>query len=68
MSLAEIFEVPVKSFFDGETKQPAFRNASPFDLLADALTMQLAREFRKISDRKTRRAVLAVVEPIVSAG
>lgn len=65
--IADILEVPVKSFFKGETKQPAYRHWSPFDLLADAMTMQMAREFAKIGDIKIRRAVLAVIEALTSS-
>jgi hypothetical protein len=36
----------------------------PFDMLADADAMQMAREFGKIGDIKSRRAVLAVVETL----
>jgi len=60
--IAEILEVPLKSFFIGEAKQKDFRTPSPFDLLADAMTMQMAREFGKLTDNKTRRAILAIVE------
>jgi transcriptional regulator with XRE-family HTH domain len=63
--IAEIFEVPVKSFFAGGPQQKDSHTSSPFDLLADALTMQMAREFGKIADNKTRRAVLAVVEAML---
>jgi hypothetical protein len=57
--------VPLKSFFAGEAKQKDFRTPSPFDLLADAMTMQMAREFGKMTDNKTRRAILAVIEAMV---
>jgi transcriptional regulator with XRE-family HTH domain len=63
--IAEVLDVPVKSFFAGETKQNNFNTPSPFDLLADAMTMQLAREFGKMTDNKMRRAILAVVEAMV---
>jgi transcriptional regulator with XRE-family HTH domain len=63
--IAEILEVPLKSFFAGETQQKESRNPSPFDLLADAMTMNMAREFGKLTDNKTRRAILAVVEAVV---
>jgi hypothetical protein len=57
--------VPVTSFFAGETQQKESCNSSPFDLLADTMTMQMAREFGKMTDNKTRRAILAVVEAMV---
>jgi transcriptional regulator with XRE-family HTH domain len=64
--IAEIFDVPVESFFTGAAPQKDPRTSSPFDLLADALTMQMAREFGKMTDNKTRRAILAVVEAMVA--
>jgi transcriptional regulator with XRE-family HTH domain len=62
--IAEILEVPVKSLFGGEVERKSGSNSSPFDMLADAMTMQMAREFWNIGDVKTRRAVLAVVETL----
>jgi transcriptional regulator with XRE-family HTH domain len=64
--IAKILEAPLKSFFDGETQQKDSRNSSPFDLLTDNMTMQMAREFGKMTDNKTRRAILAVVETLVA--
>jgi transcriptional regulator with XRE-family HTH domain len=64
--IAEILEVPVQSLFDGETPHEESRNSSPFDFLTDAMTMQMAREFGKMTDNKTRRAILAVVETLVA--
>jgi transcriptional regulator with XRE-family HTH domain len=63
--IAQILAVPVTSFFAGETQQKESRTSSPFDLLADAMTMKIAREFGKMTDNKTRRAILAVVEAMV---
>jgi transcriptional regulator with XRE-family HTH domain len=62
--VAEIFGVPVKSFFGGDTKEPASGKSSPFELLADAMTMQMVLEFGKIGDSNLRRAILAVVETL----
>ena len=64
--IAKILEAPLKSFFDGETQQKDSRNSSPFDLLTDNMTMQMAREFGKMTDNKTRRAILAIVETLVA--
>ena len=63
--IAELLELPVTSFFEGEQKSKAFRGPSPFDLLNDPLSLKMALEFSKITDRDTRRAVLAVVETLV---
>jgi transcriptional regulator with XRE-family HTH domain len=62
--IADILEVPVKSLSGAEVERKSSSN-SPFDLLDDAMTMRMAREFGKIGDVKTRRAVLAVVETLV---
>jgi transcriptional regulator with XRE-family HTH domain len=64
--IAELLEVPVTSFFEGEQKSKIFRGSSPFDLLDDPLSLKMALEFSKIGDHKTRRAVLAVVETLTS--
>jgi transcriptional regulator with XRE-family HTH domain len=66
--IAELLKAPLASFYGGEEKQTRLRaSSSPFDLLSDPLTMQMAQEFSKIRDRKTSRAVLAIVESLVSA-
>ena len=63
--IAEILEVPVTAFFDGEDKVKNPRASSPFDYLSDPLTLRMAQEFSKLGDRKTRRAVLAVLETLI---
>ncbi len=64
--IAEIFEVPVKSFFSGGPQQTNSHTTSPFDLLSDPVTMQMARQFGKITDNKTRRAIMMLVESMVA--
>jgi hypothetical protein len=64
--IAEILEVPVTSFFAGETQQKESRDSSPFNVFADAMTMNMAREFGKMADNKTRRAILPIVETLVA--
>jgi transcriptional regulator with XRE-family HTH domain len=63
--IAELLEIPVASFFEGDTKLTTGRNASPFDLLTDPTSMRMAQEFSKIDNVKTRRAVLALVERMI---
>jgi len=63
--IAELLEMPVKSFFAGNAQQKELHASSPFDPLTDPLTMQMAREFGKMKDNKMRRAILAVVEAMV---
>jgi transcriptional regulator with XRE-family HTH domain len=65
--IAEFLKAPLASFYGGEEKQTKLRTSSPFDLLSDPLTLQMAQEFSKISDKKTCRAVLAIVESLISA-
>jgi transcriptional regulator with XRE-family HTH domain len=64
--IAELLKTPLGSFYSGEEKQTKLRASSPFDLLSDPLTLQMAQEFSKISDKKTCRAVLAIIESLVS--
>ena len=66
--IADLLELPVTSFFEGGAEQTASRKSSPFELLADATTLAMAREFAKIADVKIRRAILAVVETLVRRG
>ena len=66
--IAEILEVPVTVFFEGEDKVKTPRTSSPFDYLSDPLTLRMAQEFSKLGDRKTRRAVLAVLETLIGVG
>jgi len=55
--IAEILEILVASFFEGEIKPKTARNPSPFDLLADPTSMKMAKEFSKIGDVKMRQVV-----------
>jgi hypothetical protein len=63
--IAEIFDVPVKSLFGGIDKQKQSRGSSPFDLLSDALPLQMAQEFSKIREKGTRRAIMNLVEAMI---
>jgi len=60
--IASLLEVPVTAFFEGGESQTSLRNSSPFDLLADPVSLRLVQAFAEIADLKTRRAVLALVE------
>ena len=64
--IAELLKTPLESFYGGDEKRTKSRVSSPFDLLSDPLTLQMAQEFSKISDKRTSRAVLAVVESLIS--
>ena len=65
--IAEILEVPVTAFFKGE-KASVAAHASVFDLLSDPLSLQLLKAFSEISDKNTRRSVMALVERIARGG
>jgi transcriptional regulator with XRE-family HTH domain len=65
--IAEILEVPVTAFFEGEKASRA-GGASPFAMLAEPMTLQVLKEFSQIRDKGARRSVLALVEQMVSAG
>jgi hypothetical protein len=58
--------VPVTAFFEGGDTHSTSRNASPFDLLADPVSLRMVQAFSEIPDQKTRRAVLALVESMNS--
>jgi len=66
--IASIFEVPVTAFFEGGDAPTRLKNSSPFDLLSDRVSLRMVQAFAEISDRKTRRALLALVESINTSG
>jgi transcriptional regulator with XRE-family HTH domain len=65
--IAALLEVPVTAFFEGGDTQASVRTASPFDLLADPVSLRMVQAFSEIPDQKTRRAVLALVESMNSS-
>jgi transcriptional regulator with XRE-family HTH domain len=65
--IAALLEVPVTAFFEGGDTQANVRTASPFDLLADPVSLRMVQAFSEIPDQKTRRAVLALVESMNSS-
>jgi transcriptional regulator with XRE-family HTH domain len=67
--IAALLEVPVTEFFEGGETQSSSRAASssPFDLLADPVSLRMVQAFSAIADQKTRRAVLALVESMNSS-
>jgi transcriptional regulator with XRE-family HTH domain len=65
--IAALLEVPVTAFFEGGESQANSRAASPYDLLADPVSLRMVQAFSAISDQKTRRAVLALVESMNSS-
>jgi transcriptional regulator with XRE-family HTH domain len=64
--IAAILEMPVTAFFEGGEPSTALRNSSPYDLLADPVSLRMVQAFSEIADHKTRRAVLALVESMNS--
>lgn len=67
--IAALLEVPVTAFFEGGDTHTSTRTAtaSPYDLLADPVSLRMVQAFSEISDQRTRRAVLALVESMNSA-
>lgn len=65
--IAALLEVPVTAFFEGGETQSTVRNSSPYDLLADPVSLRMVQAFAEIPDVKTRRAVLALVESMNSS-
>ena len=59
--------VPVTSFFEGGEVAILTKESSPFDLLADPQSLRLIQAFAGIPNRKTRQAVLALVEAMILA-
>ncbi|HEX4409326.1 MAG TPA: helix-turn-helix transcriptional regulator [Xanthobacteraceae bacterium] len=67
--IAALLEVPVTAFFEGGETQTGTRAsaaASPYDLLADPVSLRMVQAFSEIADQKTRRAVLALVESMTA--
>lgn len=60
--IAELLEVPLMSFFSDEKPSRKTPTPGPFGLLDDPLTLQMLKEFTKVSHLETRRALLSVVE------
>lgn len=65
--IAGLLEVPVTAFFEGGETQTTVRNSSPYDLLADPVSLRMVQAFSELADQKTRRAVLALVESMNSS-
>ncbi|MGD0023038.1 MAG: hypothetical protein ABSC37_00225 [Xanthobacteraceae bacterium] len=66
--LAAVLEVPLMDFFKGEKASPTRHSSSPFALLDNPMSMQMLQAFSRISDKTTRRSVLALVEQLVITG
>jgi transcriptional regulator with XRE-family HTH domain len=66
--ISNILGVPLMSFFEGGETAISPRGASPFDLLADPQSLKLVQAFAEITNRRTRRAVVALVEAMISSG
>jgi transcriptional regulator with XRE-family HTH domain len=65
--IAEIFEVPLASFFeDGKSSATSRERQSPYALLDDPLTMQILKEFMKIEDKARRQSLVLLIEKIVA--
>jgi transcriptional regulator with XRE-family HTH domain len=65
--ISNVLDVPLMSFFEGGDAATSSREASPFDLLADPQSLKLVQAFAEITNRRTRRAVVALVEAMISS-
>jgi transcriptional regulator with XRE-family HTH domain len=66
--ISTILDMSVMSFFDGVDSISGKKDASPFKLLADPLSLRLVQSFAEISSRRTRSAVVALVERMTPSG
>ena len=57
--IAEIFQVPLASFFDDG--KPSRGRQSPYALLYDPLTMLMLKELMKIEDKGKRKSLVLLV-------
>jgi len=63
--IAEALGVPVTDLFEGSQDAPSTAHrSSPYELLADPLSLRLALAFAAIPEAATRRSVVALVESI----
>jgi transcriptional regulator with XRE-family HTH domain len=64
--ISTVLGVSVMAFFKGTETIVADKEQSPFDLLADPLSLRLVQSFSEIANRRTRSAVVALVEGMSS--
>jgi len=57
-----VLNVSVMSFFEGVETAASKKDASPFRLLADPLSLRLVQSFSEIASPRTRSAVVALIE------
>jgi transcriptional regulator with XRE-family HTH domain len=63
--IGTILGVPLMSFFEGAGAAPPRKGVSPFDMLADPLSLRLLTAFAKIPDSRIRRSVVGLVETML---
>jgi|SRR3984885_4545864 len=66
--ISKILDVPLLSMFEG-SKVPQSKGGrpSPFDLLADPLSLRLVEAFSEIAEPRTRHSLVAFVESIIAS-
>jgi transcriptional regulator with XRE-family HTH domain len=66
--ISKILDVPLLSMFEGSkvVRSKADR-PSPFDLLADPLSLRLVQAFAEIAEPRTRHSLVALVESIIAS-
>ena len=60
--IGTVLDVSVMSFFKGAETAASKKDTTPFDLLADPLSLRLVQSFSEIASRRARSAVVALVE------
>jgi transcriptional regulator with XRE-family HTH domain len=62
--ISTILGVSVTSFFQGAASATREKATSPYDLLADPLSLRLIQSFSEISSRRAKSAVVSLLEAI----
>lgn len=62
--ISTILGVPLLSFFDGARRPSAAPRESPFDVIADPLSLRLLQAFARISHSRTRQSLVTLIESV----
>ena len=66
--LADVFEVPVVTLYDGaDTQRRRSRGKSALRLISERQPLRLVQAFSGVKDMRIRRAIVALVEKMAAA-
>ena len=66
--LADVFEVPVVTLYDGaDTQRRSARGKSALRLISERQPLRLVQAFSGVKDMRIRRAIVALVEKMAAA-